>query len=124
MPGDDKVRYIEERSQRRSEPLSAILCRMSFSTGDVSSIIPADEVPDWVDNSRTATYLNVVLSTIVVYDACKSSHSAQMVAFNSAKCAHSNRRYVHQSIREFLYLFWTGQILLGERAALLHSLQL
>ena len=34
--------------------------------------LPSDEVPIWVQSTRTAVYLNVVLATLVIYDTGES----------------------------------------------------
>ena len=52
--------------------LVSLIYNMSLSIRDVS--LPADEVPAWVQTGQISIYLNVVLSTLVVYDSRTCQH--------------------------------------------------
>lgn len=57
-------------------PLISTLA-MSDSVHDTVVPIPPSQVPTWVKGNQAGTYLNVVLCTLVVYDASGSSfHSS------------------------------------------------
>ena len=48
---------------------SMISTTMNYSTRDVADFIPPEEVPAWVHSDQVAVYLDVILTTMVVYDA-------------------------------------------------------
>ena len=49
---------------------------MSLSTRDIVDPLPPSEVPEWILTSQIAIRLQLILTTLVVYDACTFSFSS------------------------------------------------
>ena len=79
---------------------------MSSTTGDVQ-VVPAAQVPEWIQNNQSGIYLNAVLITMLVYDTRKSS-------------SHTN--HIPLAFTDFLFLF--SSVLVRQGGTHIHRLLL